>query len=187
MSNKKIIIGASNGNKRDGNKPFQKEDSNDLHNIRENADSHDQQEPLDENLWGNDYQLNKSLDSQMIADKRLFVRVRYIQEIVCTIIRCDEEAEPVELEKPILFTIIDISVAGIGVISDHEINIGTILVFDLTLDNITYKVNYIVVYCVEMEGKFRVGLKMAGKDKEFTKHLKIVVARISLNSRYGGR
>jgi hypothetical protein len=74
---------------------------------------------------------------------------------------------------------------GIGIICEHGINIGKILAIQLTLDNIPYEIKGEVVYCIRNDDKFRAGLKIVQRDKRFIRHLKIFVARISLNSIYG--
>lgn len=115
----------------------------------------------------------------------MYVRVRYIRSTECTKICRSLDAEPVTLRKPITFTIVDISMGGIGIICDYIIELGTILIFNILLDNITYEIKYSVVYCIKMEDKFRIGLRIAEKDRDYIRHLKIYVARISLQSNYG--
>jgi len=141
--------------------------------------------PLDENVWGNDYKLVKKLDEKVLADRRLFVRVRHIQKVNCTVMYDKNGMQPIELPKPIQLLVIDVSMGGIGVISEQEINVGDILGIQLILDNIPYDIKCEVVYCFPSENKYRAGLKLAQKDKRFVKHLKIYVARISLTSQYG--
>jgi hypothetical protein len=143
------------------------------------------QEPLYENIWGNDHAVLNKMDENLLADRRLYVRVIYMQKIECNTILEAIGSEPTVLTKPMVFTVIDISIGGIGIISECEINIGTILAFKLTLDNIAYEIKCEVVYCFPNDDKFRAGLKMVEKDKCFTRHLKILVARLSLQGKYG--
>ncbi|MGE5614917.1 MAG: PilZ domain-containing protein [Bacillota bacterium] len=144
-------------------------------------------EPLYENVWGNDYTILDKLDERQLADRRLYVRVRHIQRIECYTISDSMEEEPVLLAHPIVFTISDLSMGGIGIICDSEISVGKILTFQIILDGIPYKIKCEVVYCIRNDNKFRAGLKIVQKDKKFIMHLKIYVARISLNSRYGSQ
>ena len=145
------------------------------------------QEPLDENVWGNDYSILNKLNEKQLADRRLYVRVRHVQRIECNAVHDSVESEPVFLARPIVFTISDLSMGGIGIICDSEISIGKILAFQLTLDGIPYKIKCEVVYCIHNDNKFRAGLRIVQKDRKFFMHLKIYVARISLNSRYGNQ
>lgn len=151
------------------------------------ADQETTQEPLDENVWGNDYSIINKLNEKHLADRRLYVRVRNVQRIECNALSDSVEAEPVFLARPIEFTISDLSMGGIGIICDNEISIGKVLAFQLILDGIPYKIKCEVVYCIHNDNKFRAGLKIVQKDRKFLMHLKIYVARISLNSRYGNK
>lgn len=144
-----------------------------------------EQEPLYENVWGNDTALYKQLDEQTLAEKRLYVRVRCMQSLECSSMSRSRDMELAQIAPPLKLTMIDISMGGIGVICDEPLKDGINLAFTVTLDNIKYDVVYEVVYCIKMDEKYRVGLKLARKDKAFTHHLKVYVARISLTSRYG--
>lgn len=145
------------------------------------------QEPLYENVWGNDHTVLSKMDENLLADRRLYVRVIYMQKIECNAILEAIGSKPAVLTKPMVFTVIDISIGGIGIISECEINVGMILAFKLTLDNIAYEIKCEVVYCFPNDDKFRAGLKMVEKDKCFIRHLKILVARLSLQGKYGAR
>lgn len=144
-------------------------------------------EELDEKLWANDHAAIKYMDDDMLADRRLYVRVVFVQQIMCNTILESLDSEPITLPKPIAFMIMDISVGGIGIICEYTIDVGSILSFNLTLDNIPYEIKTEVVYCFPNGGKYRIGLKLAKKDKAFFRHLKILVARISLNAKYGNK
>ena len=74
---------------------------------------------------------------------------------------------------------------GIGIICDYEIATGKIFSIQLVLDGIPYKIKCQVIYCIPNDDKFRAGLKIVEREKKFITHLKIFVARISLNSAYG--
>ena len=144
-----------------------------------------EQIPVDENVWGNDYTIINKLDEKQLADRRLYVRVRHIQRIECNKVFDNIEVEPVLLTQPIVFIISDLSMGGIGIICEHGISIGKIFAIQLTLDTIPYEIKCEVVYCIQNDDKFRVGLKIVQKDKLFIRHLKLFVARISLTSMYG--
>lgn len=184
MANNKIVIGSDKGK--------DKKDTEKL--IRDNAvivpeevpdiQQKRVQEPLDKNVWGNDHSILNKLDEKQLAERRLYVRVVFLKRVECDTIFKSIGTEPVLLSKPIAFMIVDISMSGIGIICENEIKAGTILAFEITLDNIAYKIKYEVVYCFKNEDKYRAGLKIAEKDKHFIRHLKIYVARISLNSEY---
>ncbi|HEX9061954.1 MAG TPA: PilZ domain-containing protein [Clostridia bacterium] len=184
MGNNRLVI----GNKKEKDKS----ETNDLRDIAGNTQTiapdiqkEPSKEPIYEKLWGNDNNVLNKLDEQQLADRRLFVRAIYMQKIECKTILESLDSEPTILKRPIEFMIIDISMGGIGVLCEYEMNIGTILVFRLILDNIPYEVNGEVAYCFPNDDKFRAGLKIVNKDKQFIKHLKIFVARSSLQRRYG--
>jgi hypothetical protein len=140
--------------------------------------------PLDENVWGNDRDILDKLDKEVLADRRLFVRVRYIQRITCNAVYEDIEKEPVFLSRPLEFITVDISAAGIGIVCEHEIEPGKILGIRISLDRMPYDIKCRVIYCIPLEGKYRAGLKIAAMDKRFMRHLKIFVARITLTGDY---
>lgn len=141
--------------------------------------------PLDENVWGNDYTLLKKLDEKQLADRRLYVRVRHLQKVVCHSVYDNIDMEPVLLSRPMELIISDLSMGGIGIISENELKSGRILAVRLSLDGIQYEVKCEVIYCFQSDNKFRAGLKIAQKDKRFINHLKIFIARISLTNSYG--
>lgn len=139
---------------------------------------------LDENVWGNDRAIIDKLDKEVLAERRLFVRVRHVQKITCDSVYEAIDKEPVELRNPLDLTVVDLSVAGIGIICDKEIETGRILGIRILLDRIPYEIKCKVIYCIPLDGKFRAGLKIAEKDKRFMRHLKIFVARTSLTTQY---
>lgn len=144
-----------------------------------------EQPPVDENVWGNDYTLLNKLSEKQLADRRLFVRIRHIQWVECHIVFDNIKSEPFLLDKPLVFIINELSMAGIGIICDHAISIGKILAFQFTIDNIPYDIKCEVIYCIPNDDKFRACLKVVQRDKRFMKHLKIFIARTSLNLAYG--
>ncbi len=135
---------------------------------------------IDENIWGTDLEFEKKLEEQFLADRRLFVRVRYFAEVLCNRIYRTENDEPEVLPYPFSLSIIDISSGGIGAISDEDIEIDSVLPVKLVLEKIEYVVRYRVVYCIPHEGKYRIGLKLNEKNNIFKRHLKIYVAKLSL-------
>jgi len=140
--------------------------------------------PLDENVWGNDRALASKLDNEVLAERRLFVRVRHVQKLTCDTIYEEIDKEPVKLASPLQFMSVDLSAAGIGIVCENEIEPGKILGIRMLLDRIPYDIKCRVVYCIPFDGKFRAGLKIAEKDKRFMRHLKIYVARITLTNEY---
>lgn len=135
---------------------------------------------IDENVWGTDLEFEKKLEEQFLADRRLFVRVRYFAEVLCNKIYRSGNDEPEVLPYPFSLSIIDISSGGIGAISDEEIEIDSVLPVKLVLEKIEYIVRYRVVYCIPHEGKYRIGLKLNEKNNIFKRHLKIYIAKLSL-------
>jgi hypothetical protein len=141
--------------------------------------------PIDENVWGNDNSILHHLDEKVLADRRLFVRIRYLQHIECTALSDSPEEEPYSLANPFVFMISDLSMGGIGIICDDKIEVGKVLAIRLVLDNIPYDVKCQVVYCFQNDDKFRAGLKIIKREKKFIQHLKIFIARKSLTIAYG--
>lgn len=144
-----------------------------------------EQPPVDENVWGNDYTLLNKLSEKQLADRRLFVRIRHMQWVECHIIFDNIKSEPSLLDQPLVFIINELSMAGIGIICDHAISIGKILAFQFIIDNIPYDIKCEVIYCIPNDDKFRACLKVVQRDKRFIRHLKIFIARTSLNLTYG--
>jgi hypothetical protein len=140
--------------------------------------------PIDENVWGNDSSVIKRLDEEQLVERRLFVRIIFMRQIKCYETLNNLQAESILLSQPIEFSITDISIGGIGIISDYEIKAGNILLFNLILDDNGYDIKCEVLYCFKSDDKFRGGLRILNKDKDFIRHLKIVVARVSLRNRY---
>jgi len=143
------------------------------------------QMPLDEDVWGGDREISKKIDEGLLADRRLFVRIRHIQKVLCSVEYADAAAkEPLELDRPLEFMIIDLSVSGIGIISEYEIERGKLLGIRMLLDGMPYDIKCEVVYCIWLNGKYRAGFRIVQKDKKFMRHLKIFVARVSLTNEY---
>jgi len=139
---------------------------------------------LDENVWGNDRIIKDNIDKELLAERRLFVRVRHMQKLTCSLEYEDIDKEPVELGEPLEFMTVDLSAAGIGILSEQEIDKGKLLGIRMMLDDIPYDIVCEVVYCIRIDDKFRAGLKIARRNKQFMRHLKIFVARTSLTSQY---
>ncbi|MCX8130889.1 MAG: PilZ domain-containing protein [Clostridia bacterium] len=184
MPDNKITIGIGKKNKDDKTQRTHKDDFNNTPIAPVESDQKPEQNYYDEQVWGNDSLLAKKLDEQYLAEKRMFVRVRYIQHIECKKISNNVYDEPITLNKPMLITLSDISMAGMGAVCSHELGVGSVLEFDMQLDHLQYTIKCQVIYSIFMEDSYRIGLKIATKDKDFIKHLKIVVARISLNAKY---
>jgi hypothetical protein len=144
-----------------------------------------EEESLDEDVWGNDKSIIKRLDEDSLADRRLFIRVRHMRQVECHMLYEHIGDEPINLTRPMIFTICDLSMGGIDIISDDFIDAGKILSIRIILDEIPYEFKGEVVFCLKSEDKFRIGLKIVQRDRTFIRHLKIFIARISLNSRYG--
>jgi hypothetical protein len=145
------------------------------------------QEPVYDNDWGDEHSFLNKLDGQILADRKFYTRALYMQRIECNTLFDGVESEPSYLAEPLEFIIIDLSMGGIGIISEYEIMLGTILFFNLSLDNIEYKIKCKVVYCFQNSDKYRACLRIVGRDMKFIRHLKIFVARLSLQSKYGTR
>lgn len=135
--------------------------------------------------WGNELAVLNRLDGKLLADRRLYARVLYMKKLWCSTLFESSDSEPRLLMNPIEFMVVDLSMGGIGIICEHEIQVGTILLFKLPLDNIMYDIKCEVVYCFENSGKFRAGLKVVDRDRHFIRHLKIFVARLTLQNMLG--
>ncbi|RCX18269.1 PilZ domain-containing protein [Anaerobacterium chartisolvens] len=183
MYNNKIIIG------KDNEKPGDKEGLLKDEKLRrpepEDIGDGTLEEPEDEYVWGNDHSFNKKLDKEILDERRRYVRVRYIQNIRCELIAEPPGTELAPPEKPITLTLFDVSMAGLGGVCDSEIKVGSILVFTMMLDQMPYEIKCEIIYCLKESDKFRVGFKTLKGHKKFIHHLKLLVARLSLTSKYG--
>ncbi|HEX2947457.1 MAG TPA: PilZ domain-containing protein [Clostridia bacterium] len=135
--------------------------------------------------WGNEHAVLSRLDGKVLADRRLYARVLYMHKIWCSTLFESLDSGPTRLMDPMEFTVVDVSMGGIGIVCDYGIPVGTVLSFKLPLDNIMYDVKCEVVYCFENSDSFRAGLKLVERDKNFIRHLKIFVARLTLQSMLG--
>jgi hypothetical protein len=143
------------------------------------------QEPVCEKDWGNERSVLKMLDGKLLADRRLYARALYMHKTWCSTLFESIDSEPTLLMDPMEFMVVDLSMGGIGIICDQEILVGTILSFKLPLDKIVYDIKCEVVYCFNNSDKYRAGLKIVDRDKKFIRHLKIFVARLTLQSMLG--
>lgn len=141
--------------------------------------------PFYEKDWGNERAVLSRLDGKLLADRRLYARVLYMHKIWCSTLLESFDSEPTLLMEPLELIVVDLSVGGIGVICEHEVLVGSILSFKLPLDNIEYEIKCEVVYCFENSGKYRAGLKLADRNRYFIRHLKIFVARLTLQNMLG--
>lgn len=185
MKRKKIVFGSDKSGKNDINKQLYDDAFDSKPAAQEKIEGNEVPEAEFENVWSNDYKVIQQLSDNLKAEKRMYVRVRHLQQIECKVMYEDLDAEPVKLKKPITFTTVDISIGGIGIICDQPIKVNTILQFEICLDDMYYLVEYMVVYCLNIDDKYRIGLKIVKRHCDFIKHLKIYVARISLQSKYG--
>lgn len=144
-----------------------------------------ERKPFYEKDWGNERAVLSRLDGKLLADRRLYARVLYMHRIRCNTLFERLDSEPTLLMDPLELIVVDLSMGGIGVVCEHEILVGTILSFKLPLDNIAYEIKCEVVYCFENGGKYRAGLKLVDRDRNFIRHLKIFVARFTLQNMLG--
>jgi hypothetical protein len=183
MATNKVIINNKEKNKKDKgsliNNTIAADQASDV-----NTGHECEQMPLDEKIWGNDNNILSQLNESQLSERRLFVRVRYMQQIECNTIFESISSEPINLKVPIVFTTSDLSMSGIGIICDEKIEKGTILAFNMKLEEIIHEIKYEVIYCIPNDDKFRAGLKMAEKNKDFIRHLKLFVAKITLRNNY---
>ncbi|MDP4093204.1 MAG: PilZ domain-containing protein [Bacillota bacterium] len=184
MKENKITIGNGNTGQSGSDKDSGKSLQNKQQTNKETNDSGKtyRLEQIDEKLWGNDSIIEEKIDQQFLTDRRLFVRVRYFLQVECRERYEEDCPEPVQLKNPIKISIIDISSGGVGAVCEHEIPIGTILPIKLLLEGTAYEIKYKVVYCIQNDDKFRIGLKIEQKDRIYCEHLKIYVAKLSLRA-----
>jgi hypothetical protein len=185
MSNNKITLGVRKQDKTDKTQRISMdEEFNNLPVSPVEQEQKKEQKSADDSVWGNDTLLDRQLSKEHLDEKRRYTRVRHVQRIECRTIIENINTEYITLNKPIILTLSDISMGGIGAVSDQELKTGSILEFDINLDHLKYNIQCEIIYCVSMDESFRIGLSFAKKDKDFVKHLKILVARISLQSSY---
>lgn len=182
MAKNRLIIGKDDErDKKDSELELLKKDGLHIPGTEvNNKGSKSSEGDLDDNLWGNDWQVNKSIDKDFMAEKRLFVRVRYFHPLECRMKYIDPDADPLRLESVLHLTMFDLSMGGIGAICEEPIPQNEILLFPLQLDHLTYDIKCQVVYCIPIDKVYRLGFRILSKDKDFIKHLKLFVARLSL-------
>lgn len=184
MPNNKITIGTGHGKEKGKEDKLIRNRSLEKEALYKKEIVVDNDRALDQNIWGSDSALNKMLDKEILAEKRMYVRARYFQHIECNTVAESLSAEPIILVEPMKFDIFDLSMGGIGIIYDQKIKNGLILSFNIRLDQIAYFISCEVVYCIEAESNFKIGLRIIRNNKEFINHLKILVARFSLTIKY---
>lgn len=187
MPDNKITIGVGRQEKDD---KIQRIPKDDLYNspiapVESDPKQKQEQQPQDDKVWGNDSILDRQLDTEYLEEKRRYVRVRYLQNIECQSICENLNADPVRLNKPITITLSDVSMGGIGAVCSIQLDVGSIMEFNMSIDQLKYTILCEVVYCISMDESYRIGLKIVKKNKDFIRHLKILVARISLQAQYG--
>jgi len=189
MSKKIIISDGKNreSKKIDTNPPIVQSVPDNSVEVHKGYEKETEPIPLDENVWGNDNVVSQHLDAKQLAERRLFVRIRHFQQAECHAISDNEEIEPEPLPNPFALIITDLSMGGIGIVCDQDIGIGKILLVRIVLDGIAYDVKCRVMYCFWNDGKFRAGLKVLRSEKQFIYHMKIYIAKKSINSAYGGQ
>lgn len=112
-------------------------------------------------------------------NRRKFVRASYPQEVKCKKVCRPESNTVIELSEPLDLLSVDLSLGGISFTSNTEIEEGTILNFNYTIDITTYELSTIVVYCIPFNNSYRIGVEFTSLDKDLEEHIKKVVARLT--------
>lgn len=115
-------------------------------------------------------------------DRRNFVRVSYSQEVKCEKICAPNSDTVIELSKPLDLLSVDLSLGGISLESNSEIDKGTLLTFNYKIESTIYELSTIVVYCIPYNNIYRIGVEFTSLSKDLEVQIKKIVTRLTYSS-----
>ena len=113
-------------------------------------------------------------------DNRKCTRVKFSVSIVCNMFSENAEIEPQKIKPPLIFDSLDISTSGLSIVGESPLPLGSVMRFDLTVENDIFPVTCQVIYSEREDGSYRLGLEFRDIEKELLKVLKTLVTRLSL-------
>jgi len=113
---------------------------------------------------------NKEFDSNKNVELRKSKRVDYYSKIYCR--KYIEDGQAKEPEPPLELILINVSVGGLGVVSEQHFSNGTVLVLDITLEGELYeKVSARVMWGIKKGDMYRHGLEIMNISGKLYSHL----------------
>ena len=116
-------------------------------------------------------------------NRRSFVRVPFYQDVLCEKSFDVDTQKIVLLNEPIKITAGDISLGGIGAVSNVNIDPGKVLIFTYIIDSIRHDITVRVAYCIFDEFQYHLGLEFIYPKDDLIAHVKRLVARLSFGEK----
>lgn len=111
------------------------------------------------------------METTMHTESRVHHRINY-REKINIFQYYNNSGNLVKLAVPIEMVVFDVSLGGLGVLSDKSLENGSVIEFTLYLENIPYAVLSKIVW-VDNNGKyFKYGLEIIGHNNMMFRHLK---------------
>ncbi|NLK35581.1 MAG: PilZ domain-containing protein [Gracilibacteraceae bacterium] len=112
----------------------------------------------------------KGTETSKPANVRKSKRIDYYSKIYCT--KSIQEGRTEEYDVPIELMLINISIGGLGIISERIFEKDTVLVLDLKLEEVKYEKVYAkVMWVMKMGDMYRHGLEIFNVSGRLYKHL----------------
>jgi len=116
---------------------------------------------------------SKVTDASKPANKRKIRRIDYYSKIQCIKSTCEGRTE--EYEIPLELTLINISVGGLGIISEKPFEKDAVLILSFKLEEVKYeKVSAKVMWMMKMGDMYRHGLEIMNVSGKLFKHLSML-------------
>jgi len=116
---------------------------------------------------------SKGTEASKPANKRKSRRIDYYSKIQC--IKSTYRGRTEEYEIPLELTLINISVGGLGIISEKPFEKDTVLVLSFNLEEEKYeKVSAKVMWMMKMGDMYRHGLEIMNVSGKLFKHLSML-------------
>lgn len=97
-------------------------------------------------------------------------RINYLSKIYCKKCICGGETE--EYKEPLELTLLNVSVGGLGIMSDRMFEVGSILTLSMKLEEISYeKVTAKVMWNIKKGEMYRHGLQIVNISGRLFRHL----------------
>jgi hypothetical protein len=109
-------------------------------------------------------------EAAKLAEARKSKRIDYNAKIQCT--KSIHSGETEEYEEPLELMLINVSIGGLGIISERLFEKDTTMILNLTLEGESYKkVAAKVMWTMEKGGKFRHGMEITNISGRLFSHL----------------
>lgn len=113
---------------------------------------------------------NSSTEAAKLAELRKSKRIDYYAKIQCTKSIYNGNTE--EYEEPLELTLINVSIGGLGIVSERSFEKAAVLVLNLRLEEENYeKVTAKVMWTIKKGDLFRYGLEISNISGRLYSHL----------------